>query len=158
MCELCGCIAYIGSGKQAVVKRALEIVKQLKISRENVDLFEDCERISYEVVAHSSPSSEESKILETCRWIHRLHEPIYRNWFPRYLNAAKDVFAKLPVEGDVKEVVTAYHQLEQLVKEIGDEELASLEEGVREALKAVKNVHENNLAKRTKLKERYSLE
>lgn len=91
--------------------------------------------------------------------MHSLHEPIFRKRLPKYLDAAKDIFSKLPVQGDIKEAITAYHQLEQLVKEITDDDLTSIgNEKVRTVVKAVKGVHDSNLAKKTKLRERYALD
>ena len=88
-----------------------------------------------------------------------MHESLYRERIPRYLAAAKDVFDRLPVKGDPRAAITDYHQLEQLLDEIGDEELASIaEENVRQTLKAVRVVHDNNLAKKTHLEEKYGLE
>jgi hypothetical protein len=159
MCELCGCRTYLDSGKQSVMRRAHEIIRLLSLTPENVELFEDCERISHAVASYSFPSFEGGDILETCRWVHRLHEPLYRDRILRYLAAAKDVFDKVPVKGDIRAAITDYHQLEQLVDEIGDEELASItDENVRQTLEAVRVVHDNNLAKKTSLKEKYGLE
>jgi len=118
--------------------RAHEIIRLLSLTPENVDLFEDCERISHAVAAHSFPSFEGGDILETCRWVHRLHESFYKERIPRYLAAAKDLFSKLPVKGDTRSAITDYHQLE-LLDEIGDEELASVtDENVRQTLKAMR--------------------
>lgn len=159
MCDLCGCKTYIDSGKQAVVARAQEIVKQLHLTGDNVELFEDSERILHEVYSYSFESSEESELLTVSRWVHKLHEPIYQKRFPKHLEAAKDVFARLPVSGNRKDTVTTYHQLEQLAKELGEQELTSIEDAnIRETIKAVWTVHDNNLAKKTRLKERYGLE
>lgn len=159
MCDLCGCKTYIDSGKQAVIARAEEIVKKLNITRDSVELFEDCERILHEVFSYSFASSEESELLTASKWAHELHEPIYKERFPKYLEAAKAVFARLPVIDNTKDIVTTYHQLEQLAKEIEDKELGFIEDGnVRETIKAIWSVHDNNLAKKTKLKERYGLE
>ncbi|WP_455285858.1 hypothetical protein [[Eubacterium] cellulosolvens] len=159
MCDLCGCKAYIDSGKQAVVSRAEEIVRQLDLAPENIELFEDCERILHEVFSYSFPSYEETEILTVSRWVHELHEPIYRERFPSYLKAAEDVLARLPVSGNAKDLVTKYHQLEQLAKEIGDKELASIEDArFKETIKGIWSVHDSNLAKKTRLKEGYGLE
>jgi hypothetical protein len=159
MCDLCGCKTYIDSGKQAVVNRVQEIITRLDLRAENTELFEDCERILHEVFSYAFPSSGESEMLTTAKWAHSLHEPIYKERLPKYIEAAKDVFARLPVKVDARSVVTAYHQLEQLAKEIGDKELASIEDArARETIKAVQKVHDNNLAKKTRLKERYGLE
>jgi len=159
MCDLCGCKTYINSGKQVVVNRAQEIIRRLDLTAENIELFEDCERILHEVFSYSFPSSEESEMLTTANWAHSLHESIYKERFPRYVEAAKDVFARLPVNNDAKRIVTAYHQFEQLAKEIGDKELASIEDArVRETIRAVWQVHNNNFAKKTRLRERYGLE
>jgi hypothetical protein len=159
MCNLCGCKTYIDSGKQAVVARAREIVKQLKLNRDNVQLFEDSERILHEVYSYSYASSDESELLGLSRWVHQLHEPIYKERLPKYLEAAKDVFARLPVKGKARDIVTMYHQLEQLAVKIDEEELASIQDpNVRETLKAMCRVHEANLGKKSMLKERYGLE
>jgi len=159
MCDLCGCKTYLDSGKQAVVNRAQEIIRRLGLTAENIELYEDCERISHEVFSYSSPSTEESEMLAVSKWAHSLHEPIYKERFPKYIEAAKDVFARLPISGDAKGIVTAYHQLEQLAKEIGDRELASIKDtSIRETIRAVWGVHDNNLAKKTRLRERYGLE
>lgn len=156
MCELCGCTIYIESGKQAILGRAEEIVGKLNLARSIVELFEDCERIAYEVVADSSPSHDGDQVLDVCRWVHSLHEPIYKERLPKYLEAAKDVFSRLPVKDDRKEAVTLYHQLEQLLKKINDAELESIKDGnIREALRAVKNVHDNNAVKKARVSERY---
>ena len=159
MCDLCGCKTYLDSGKQAAVNRAQEIIRHLDLTAENIELFEDCERILHEVFSYSFPSYEESEMLVVSRWAHSLHQHIYTERFPKYIGAAKDVFDLLPVSGDAKDIVTAYHQLEQLAKEIEDKELASIEDArIRETIKAVWGVHDNNLAKKTRLKERYGLE
>ncbi len=159
MCEFCGCATYIESGKQAILGRAQEIVNSLRLTPRNIELFEDCERISYEVVAHSSPSFDGDEVLDICRWVHSLHEPIYKERFPKYLDAAKDIFSRLPSKGDTKEAITMYHQLEQLLKKISEAELESMKDkNVRDALRAIRNVHDNNAGKKAKLNERYSLE
>lgn len=159
MCDLCGCKTYIDSGKQAVVNRAQEIITRLDLTAENTELFEDCERILHEVFSYSFPASEKSEMLTTAEWAHSLHEPIYRERLLKYIEAAKDVFAQLPVNYDAKSIVTAYHQLEQLAKEIGGKELALIQDArVRETIRAVQKVHDNNLAKKTSLKGRYALE
>lgn len=158
MCDLCGCIKYINEGKQAILKRAREIITKLNLTHNNVELFEDCERIAHEVVAFSYPSIEDNEIISISKWIHNLHEPIFKKRFQNYLDAAKDVFGKLPININTKEAITMYHQLEQLVKEIDDEDLKSLmDTNFKETLIAVKNIHNNNLIKRMRLKERYSL-
>ncbi|MEM2210715.1 MAG: hypothetical protein QXW83_04100 [Nitrososphaerales archaeon] len=121
MCDLCGCIKYINEGKEAILKRAQEIITKLNLSRNNVELFEDCERIAHEVVAFSYPSIKDNEILAISKWIRNLHEPIFKKRLQNYLDAAKDVFSKLPININTKEAITMYHQLEQLVKEIDDD-------------------------------------
>jgi 4'-phosphopantetheinyl transferase EntD len=159
MCDLCGCRTYISSGKEATVNRAQEIIRSLGLTAENVELFEDCERILHEVFSYSFSSSEQSEMLDAARWAHSLHESIYKERFPKYVEAAKDVFARLPVNDNARTIVTVYHQLEQLAKEIGDKELALIEDArIREAVRAVRQVHDNNFVKKTRLREYYGLE
>lgn len=77
--------------------------------------------------------------------------------YKAHVRAFRDIFSRLPAQGDPKHIVTIYHQLEQMVHELDENDLASLDPQTRDALREVKHVHANLAAKAARLKERYGL-
>ena len=158
MCELCGCRAYIGQGRDAVLRRAVEIVDELNITAENIADYEDTELISSLIAPFGSRRDD---IIEAAEWISDLHAvPGLVNRNTRYddhIRAFRDIFRRLPVKGEPKDIATKYHQLEQLNKELDDADLQSVESNTREALQALRNVHDDPEGREARLKKRYGL-
>ena len=158
MCELCGCTHYIRQGKGAVLQRALEVVKELKLAAGNVADYENTELISSIISPFGSRNDD---VFKTAEWISDLHAfpgLVNRNTrYHEYASAFKDILARLPVQGDPKHIATTYHQLEQLNKELDDGDLASVGPANREALQALRSVHDNPEEREAILRHRYSL-
>ncbi|MBI4187088.1 MAG: hypothetical protein HY530_06265 [Chloroflexi bacterium] len=158
MCDLCGCKEYIRQGKQAVLRRAEEIVGELGVAAQNVDDFEDTELISQLIVPFGSRDDE---VYQASSWVSSLHMGMkqvrHDERYQAHARAFRDIFSRLPVKGEPKHIATVYHQLEQLSRELDEAELASIAPGVREAVKAVKRVHDGVENKLTRLKLRYGL-
>lgn len=57
MCQPCGCVKFLEQGKEAVLKRAVTIIKELGVTAKNVQLFEDGERICYLIASEVLPRS-----------------------------------------------------------------------------------------------------
>ncbi len=158
MCQLCGCRQYIAQGKEAVLHRAAEIVNELQITAENLAGYEDTELISSLIAPFGSRTDD---IYQTAAWISDLHAVpglVNRNVrYGEYVRAFRDIFERLPVSGNPKDTATTYHQLEQLNKELDDASLASLAPSTKEALEALRKVHDDPEGRETRLKERYGL-
>ncbi len=158
MCELCGCRQYIAQGKEAVLRRAVEIVNELQITAENLASYENTELISSLIAPFGSRTDD---VYQTAAWISDLHAVpglVNRNTrYEEYVRAFRDIFARLPAIGNPRDVATAYHQLEQLNKELDDESLASLGPATRDVLVALRRVHDDPEGRETRLKERYGL-
>jgi hypothetical protein len=158
MCKLCGCADYIGLGNEAVLRRAVEIVRELGITAQNLADYEDTELICSLIAPFGSRADE---IYQTAAWVSDLHAIpglVNRNVrYPEYLRAFRDIFERLPVHGNPRHIATTYHQLEQLNKELDDAALGSLDPDVREALRALRNVHDQPEAREAHLRERHGL-
>ncbi len=158
MCELCGCSHYIKQGKEAVLLRAVEIVKELKLTVRNLNDYENTELISTIICPFGSRTDE---IFRAAAWISDLHA------FPGLINpnahygdyaaAFEDVFARLPAKGDPKQLATTYHQLEQLNKELKDADLAGVDTAMKATLQALRRVHDDPTGREAELKKRYGL-
>ena len=158
MCQLCGCTNYVQQGKDAVLRRAVEIVRELGLTAQNVADYEDTELVSSLIAPFGTKNDE---VYETAAWVSDLHAmPGLINritQYQEYVRAFRDVFAGLPKHGDPRQIATIYHQLEQLNKELDDANLASVDANTREALQALRRVHDNPEDREAQLKKRYSL-
>ena len=157
MCQRCGCRQFIQEGKEAVRKRAVDIVKKLQLTPANVDDYESTEVISGIIAPFGL---KEDDVYQTASWISALHEGIRRiNRDERYqvhVRAFQDIFARLPVQGNSKHIATTYHQLEQLARELDETTIASLDPEIQQVIQAVNHVHEDT-TRQARLKERYGL-
>lgn len=158
MCRLCECTTYIAKGKDAVLKRATEIIRIFRLTAQNVDDFEATEVISSLIAPFGS---REDGVFRTAAWVSRLHDDgLQGEREQRYrasVQAFEDIFKRLPVHGNPKVLATTFHQLEQLCREMADDDLVSTESDVREAILAVNHVHDNMDIKVAQLKARYGL-
>ncbi len=159
MCELCGCTQYIKEGKEAVLKRAEEIIVELALSPDNVDDYENTEIITRLICPFGSMGDE---VYKTAVWVSDLHMSVrkpnrFEESYQAHVRAFQDILSRLPVKGEPRHIVTTYHQLEQLGREVDSNDLASVEPKIREALLAVNQVHEGAQSKEAKLRQRYDL-
>ncbi len=158
MCQLCGCKKFIERGAEAVLKRAVDLVEELGVTPGNMHLFEDCELICNLIAPRPSHSTVAPEIWETAQWVRSLHEEWDKVEGQAYTEAARDIFAQLPGRGNAKEVITTYHQLEQLHRHISDESLTTLADaGVRDTILALKHIHDNPAERRARLVQHYHL-
>jgi len=158
MCEFCGCSQYIKQGKEAVLRRAMEIVKELDLTAKNVDNYEDTEQISRLIAPFGSI---EDNVYQTAAWVGALHMSQHNlnreEQYQAHVRAFRDIFSRLPVQGEPKHIVTTYHQLEQLSQELNDADPASLDPEIKEILQAVDHVHDDLAARMARLKQCYDL-
>ncbi len=156
MCELCGCSQYITQGKEAVLRRTTEIVKELALTAKNVNDYEDTEIISGIIAPFDTRDDD---VYQAAVWISSLHMavPSWKEHSQVLARAFRDIFSRLPVQEEPKHVVTIYHQLEQFIRELDDSDLASLNPETREAMQAMLHVHDDLEARVAGLKQRYGL-
>ncbi|MBI2934435.1 MAG: hypothetical protein HYY29_02570 [Chloroflexi bacterium] len=157
MCRSCGCIEYINSGKMAVLDRATQIIQTLGVTPQNASVYEDGEYICG-LVGPLAPISEADEVWDIVKMMHHYHEGITGQSRKAAVAAVRDVFAHFPARGTAKEILTMWHQLEQLQREISDAEIESLSDNtLREALHAMRHVHDRSEARKTELIAKYNL-
>lgn len=158
MCQPCGCSRYIEQGHEAVLNRAVAVVKELGVTAENVQSFEDGERICG-LIASKLAAGEDEEVRQIAESVRELHKRNYANRSQSYVAAARDVFAKFPAKGAPRDIITAWHQLEQLCRELSEEDISSVEDAaVRDAFLAVRHVHDDLKERRIEFMKRYHLE
>ena len=156
MCELCGCSQYIKQGKEAVLRRVMEIVKELDLTKKNVDDYEDTEIISGIIAPFDTRDAD---VYQAAAWISSLHmaAPSWKEHSQVLARAFRDIFSRLPAQAESEHVVTIYHQLEQFIRELDDSDLALLDPATRKAMQAMIHVHDDLGARVAGLKQRYGL-
>ncbi len=157
MCQVCGCQQYIKEGQGSIRRRVTDIVKELRVTPNNVDDYEFIESIAGMIAPFGT---QEDEMYQTAVWISDLHkgnrafDPEKR--YQAHIQAFKDIFARLPVDGAPKHLATTWHQLEQLARELDEKALASLDTEMQKTVQAVNHVHDDR-TRETRLKERYGL-
>ncbi|MBI2998857.1 MAG: hypothetical protein HYY46_10495 [Deltaproteobacteria bacterium] len=158
MCEQCGCFPLIEQGRKAVLDRAVAIIEKMGVSAENVQRFEDGERICG-LVASKLADGEDEEVRQVAEWVRGLHKRNYAERSEAYVAAARDVFARFPAKGSPRDVITTWHQLEQLCRELSEEDISSIEDSAtRDAIRAVTHVHDDLQQRRVDFARRYHLE
>ncbi len=157
MCESCSCQQFIKEGKEAVLKQVVDTIKELLLTPTNVDDYEATETISGMIAPFGL---REDEVYQTACWVSSLHEdnPRVRRGerYQAHVRAFQDIFARLPAQGDPKQIATTYHQLEQLARELDETVVASLDTEIQQAIQAVNHVHDDT-TRRARLVERYGL-
>ena len=110
MCQPCGCSRYIEQGYEAVLNRAVAVVKELGVTAENVQSFEYGERICG-LIASKLAAGEDEEVRQIADWVMALHKRNYAERSHAYAAAAHGVFAKFPAKGPPKDIITTWHQL-----------------------------------------------
>ncbi|MBI2909396.1 MAG: hypothetical protein HYX92_17260 [Chloroflexi bacterium] len=140
------------------MKRAVEIVEELGLAAQNVADYEDTELISSLIAPFGS---REDDIFQTAAWVSDLHRGVRGadrdEKYLAYVRAFRGVFSRLSKRGKPMHIATTYHQLEQLNKELDDADLASLSPPTREALQALRHVHDKPEVRAARLRQRYGL-
>lgn len=158
MCQQCGCLGFTEQGRSVVLDRAVAIVKEMGVTAENVQRFEDGERICG-LIASKLAGGEDDEVRQIADWVMALHKRTYAKKSEAYAAAARDVFAQFPAKGPPKDIITTWHQLEQLCRELNDEDISRVGDGaIRDAVRAVKHVHDDPQQRRIEFIKRYRLE
>jgi len=158
MCRPCGCGPYIEQGHKAVLNRVIAIIKEMGVTAESAQRFEDGERICG-LIASKLASGEDEEVRQIAEWVRELHKRNYANRSQSYVAAARDVFAKFPAKGAPRNLMTTWHQLEQLCRELTEEEITSVDDAaIRDGIRAVRHVHDDLEQQRVEFIKRYHLE
>lgn len=158
MCQSCGCGSYIEHGHKAVLNRVIAIVKEMGVTTENVQRFADGERICG-LIASKLAGGEDDEVRQIAEWVRELHKRNFANRSQAYAAAARNVFANLPAQGPPRDIITTWHQLEQLCRELDDDLLSSLgDAAIRNTIRAVQHAHDDTQQHCTELLQRYHLE
>ena len=156
MCKLCGCTEFIQDGKPVVLERVEELVRELGVTSSTVDDYECVEVMSGMIAPLSAKYAE---VVETAAWVEQLHDgmPHYENRSQKYVQAYQDLQSRLPMRGNPNQIAGMYHQIEQLVKELDETDVASLQDPeIRDGVQAVMHVHEDR-TRAKRLRDRYGL-
>lgn len=157
MCELCGCGEFTKGGQETIRNRAVEIINQLQLNLDNLDDYECTETISGMMAPFALRQDE---VYQAASWISGLHQggkrDIRESQYQAYVRAFQDIFSRLPVRGESKEIGTTYHQLEQLARQVDEQSLSALAPQVQAIIHAVNDVHQDK-TRQSRLRERYGL-
>lgn len=130
------------------IEIAERIIKEIKLTPENIDAYENCEIITDmmdEDVLNEINDQDFRKLLQDMR---RLHSEVRRMNYPVYINMARELFEKIPDEN----YILRYHEVEQLSKRIKEQEIMQIKDvKLRETLERLKHIHDDIAIKKANI-------
>jgi len=129
---------------QESIKKCKKMVARIGIRTEQVQAYEDCERISDIICDDIVELIDDADLQDTIKKMRRLHAEIRAEHAAPFIKKAKELYGRLP---DSKSVLT-YHQVEQLLEKVDDAAIAGEEPEMRDLLGAIKHVHDKGHAAR----------
>jgi hypothetical protein len=136
------------------IERAVKISKEIGLSVDNVDLYEDCEIIADLIDDEAVKTIEDERFRALIAEMRRLHSEMRRMNYAAYVSAARDIFSRIPKP----ENVLKYHELEGICSRLSDEEIKAVgDAATRDALEKVKHAHDGIAAKKAKTMTRIKL-
>lgn len=157
MCS-CGCTQYLARDKESILQRVIEIITTLKVREKTADLYEDGECICGMLGTKIPLTQEGEDVWQVVKTVNSFHEELQSEKRKAALNAARDVFSRLPARGNSLTLLTLWQQLERLHREIPDKLIDALtDKEIASAIRVMRHVHDNGPRRREKLIERYNL-
>jgi len=130
------------------LQKAEESAKKIKLTAADVETLEDAEAITSLAIPEVLNLIEDPVTRADVTWLQKAH---VRQNNRRWVRVA-DQIVKLFAESCGAERVKQYHELEQLVADLNEEEIRQVEDLViREALVAVKQIHTHTRERMTRL-------
>lgn len=124
---------------EELLQKATKIINEVKLTPQDVEAYERCEIISDLMDDEMLKQVDDEELREILQEMRRMHVEVRRMNYAAYIHMAKELFEKIPN----KSYVLKYHELEQLSKEIGEQEIKRIKDvNARETLKKVKHVHD----------------
>jgi hypothetical protein len=122
------------------LRKATEIINELKLTPKDIDEYEDCEIISDLMDDDMISHVEDGEFRRVLQEMKRKHLEIRRMNYAAYIDMAKELFMKIP---NMKYILR-YHELEKLSKKFNDKGIEQIKDtDVKEILLKIVHVHDD---------------
>lgn len=127
------------------IERCLEVAKEIGITVDLVQAYEDCERISDLMCDEGLSAVEDPDLRKIIREMRALHSKVRAEHFRSYARKAEELFGRIPSRASVLK----YHEIEGLLSGVSDEEIERSSDGtMRDILLRIKHVHDKGHTER----------
>jgi len=131
--------------QESILERCEAMAREIGITKDQVQEYEDCERISDILGDDIVRLIDDVELRTTIIKMRRLHRKIRAQHSAPFISKAKDLYGKLPA----MEHVLAYHCLEQLLEKIDDSSIEAITDPeMRALMSSIKHVHDKGYAER----------
>jgi hypothetical protein len=121
------------------IKKATKIINEVRLTPQDVEAYERCEIISDLMDEDMLKQVDDEELRKILLKMRRMHMKVRRMNYAAYIHTARELFEKIPN----KNYVLKYHELEQLSKEISEQDIKCIKDAnIRKTLKKVKHVHD----------------
>ncbi|MCQ5377401.1 MAG: hypothetical protein NO516_05050 [Candidatus Methanomethylicia archaeon] len=127
------------------IERCIEVAKEIRMTADLVQAYEDCERVSDLICDEGLCTVEDPDLRNVIREMRALHYKVREGYFRSYARKAEDLFSKIPSKANVLK----YHEIEELLSGVSDEEIRKIpDDTMREILLKIKHVHDKGHSER----------
>uniref|UniRef100_A0A7C3J3I3 Uncharacterized protein n=1 Tax=Candidatus Methanomethylicus mesodigestus TaxID=1867258 RepID=A0A7C3J3I3_9CREN len=127
------------------IERCIEFAKEIRMTADLVQAYEDCERVSDLICDEALSTVEDPDLRNVIREMRALHYKVREKYFRSYARKAEELFCRIPSKANVLK----YHEIEELLNGVSDEEIERVSDGsMREILLKIKHVHDKGHSER----------
>lgn len=137
-----------------LINKASKIVKRVKLTPKNMDSFEECEIIADLMDDEMVMQIDDEDLRGLIQKMRRMHLEVRRINYAAYIDTAREIFGRIADRSSVLQ----YHQAEQLVERISDEDINKIKDPeLRETLFCLRHIHDNIAEKKANVIRRIKL-
>lgn len=137
-----------------MINRASKIVKGIKLTPKNMDSYEDCEIMADLMDDEMLKQIDDEDLRGLIQQMRKMHLEVRRINYKVYIDTAREIFGRIANRSSVLQ----YHQAEQLVKRISEEDIGGVKDPeLRETLFRLKHIHDNIAEKKANVIRRMKL-
>lgn len=127
------------------IERCIEVAKEIGMTVDLVQAYEDCERVSDLMCDEVLSAVEDPDLRNVIIEMRALHYKVRERYFRSYARKAEELFCRLPSKANVLK----YHEMEELLSGMSDEEIGEVPDvTMRETLLKIKHVHDKGHSER----------
>ncbi len=124
------------------------MIGEIGLKPSEVELLEDCEMVTNLIIGQVLEMMESPEMRKDVLWLQAQHiKPNKKRW-TNIVKLTEELWGKVGGGGRVKK----YHSIEESCREISDEDIQSIADPeVRATVKKIRHIHDNPLARITRI-------
>ena len=128
--------------------KVLRVIGEMDLKPSEIELLEDCEMVTNLIIGQVLEMMEDPEMRKDVLWLQEQHIKPNRKRWTRIVELTESLWEKTGGGGRVKK----YHSIEELCREISDEDIRSIADPeIRETVVKIRHIHDDPLERITRI-------